>query len=147
MIGELWSDEKIALLKELWGLDLTGRQIAEIMALKKMPSEPNAIYKKAQRLGLPARTSPIINAPKGRPKAPTKQERNTALHAPVSSPATIQARPEEEPTNRAPKYEINDGCCWPFGDPKKPDFHFCGKPRIEKNYCSFHEKRAYNRPF
>lgn len=147
MIGELWSDEKIALLKELWVLDLTGGQISEIMALKGMPSPPNAIYKKAQRLGLSARTSPIINAPKGRPKSPTKKERKTALQAPLSSPVTIRAPHEEEPTNRPPKYEINNGCCWPLGDPKSPDFHFCGKERVARNYCSFHEKRAYNRPF
>ena len=37
-----------------------------------------------------------------------------------------------------------DQCRWPFGDPKKEDFHFCAE-RVSpgKPYCPSHCKRAY----
>ncbi|MDI9313747.1 MAG: GcrA family cell cycle regulator [Hydrotalea sp.] len=37
-------------------------------------------------------------------------------------------------------------CQWPFGDPQKSDFHFCGKD-VEggKPYCAHHCSRAYRR--
>ena len=35
-------------------------------------------------------------------------------------------------------------CKWPFGDPKKPDFHFCGQPvDVAVTYCSEHRALAY----
>ena len=38
-------------------------------------------------------------------------------------------------------------CKWPFGDPKKPDFHFCGKAvDITKTYCPEHRALAYAPP-
>jgi GcrA cell cycle regulator len=42
--------------------------------------------------------------------------------------------------------EEND-CRWPIGDPRKPDFHFCGKPKIVGlPYCEVHARRAYQPP-
>jgi GcrA cell cycle regulator len=35
-------------------------------------------------------------------------------------------------------------CCWPEGEPGKPEFHFCGKPAVaSKPYCAEHCARAY----
>jgi GcrA cell cycle regulator len=35
-------------------------------------------------------------------------------------------------------------CRWPIGDPRSPDFLFCGaKPRRGKPYCAAHCARAY----
>ncbi|MEI8397221.1 MAG: GcrA family cell cycle regulator [Rhodospirillaceae bacterium] len=35
-------------------------------------------------------------------------------------------------------------CKWPFGDPKKPDFHFCGKTvDVMMTYCPEHRAMAY----
>ncbi|NBW19422.1 MAG: GcrA cell cycle regulator, partial [Caulobacteraceae bacterium] len=34
-------------------------------------------------------------------------------------------------------------CRWPFGDPKKPSFHFCGAPIARGAYCAAHHARAY----
>lgn len=34
-------------------------------------------------------------------------------------------------------------CRWPFGDPLKQDFHFCGKLKADGSpYCEFHTQRA-----
>ena len=35
-------------------------------------------------------------------------------------------------------------CKWPIGDPKKPDFHFCGKAvDVAVTYCPKHRAKAY----
>lgn len=40
---------------------------------------------------------------------------------------------------------LADDCRWPFGDPLEPDFHFCGKWKMDGNpYCEFHMLRAFN---
>ena len=38
-------------------------------------------------------------------------------------------------------------CKWPFGDPRKSDFHFCGR-RVELSvsYCDEHRAVAYQAP-
>lgn len=37
-------------------------------------------------------------------------------------------------------------CAWPMGDPRSPDFHFCGEAAIDgKPYCREHADRAYVR--
>lgn len=153
MTNELWGDEKIALLKELWDRNLTGLQISEIMAEKKMPSPTNAIYKKAKRLGLSPRVSPIFVKTEKKelkePKPP-KQEviSNPIIPKPVSSPFPVKLTPEPDKTLVIKTYEYDKsmGCCWPIGDPKKPGFRFCGENRVGRNYCSKHEKRAFVRP-
>ena len=38
-------------------------------------------------------------------------------------------------------------CKWPFGDPKMPDFHFCGRAvEISVSYCAEHRAIAYQAP-
>lgn len=35
-------------------------------------------------------------------------------------------------------------CHWPVGDPKREDFHFCGRPKPERGpYCGHHAALAY----
>ncbi len=37
-------------------------------------------------------------------------------------------------------------CQWPIGDPRKPDFRFCGEPALPgKPYCADHCAAAYTR--
>ena len=34
-------------------------------------------------------------------------------------------------------------CRWPIGDVKAPDFHFCGRPKVQGlSYCEHHARRA-----
>jgi hypothetical protein len=35
------------------------------------------------------------------------------------------------------------GCRWPCGDPRHPDFHFCGNPIAKRPYCEHHRAMAY----
>ena len=42
--------------------------------------------------------------------------------------------------------ERND-CRWPIGEPKHPDFHFCGRPRApDRPYCALHWAMAFQPP-
>jgi GcrA cell cycle regulator len=35
-------------------------------------------------------------------------------------------------------------CRWPIGDPKAPDFHFCGAPKLPgRPYCQTHWQMAF----
>jgi GcrA cell cycle regulator len=39
--------------------------------------------------------------------------------------------------------ERND-CRWPIGDPRQPDFHFCGAPKLpDRPYCEIHWRMAF----
>ncbi len=41
----------------------------------------------------------------------------------------------------------NHTCRWPLGDPKDPDFHFCGrKVKTGQTYCEEHSAVAYVKP-
>lgn len=41
----------------------------------------------------------------------------------------------------------NHTCRWPIGDPKDPDFHFCGhKVKTGQTYCEEHSAIAYVKP-
>jgi GcrA cell cycle regulator len=42
--------------------------------------------------------------------------------------------------------ESND-CRWPVGEPRQPDFHFCGKPHAPgRPYCQEHWNMAFQPP-
>jgi len=42
--------------------------------------------------------------------------------------------------------ESND-CRWPVGEPRHPDFHFCGKPHAPgRPYCQEHWNMAFQPP-
>lgn len=34
-------------------------------------------------------------------------------------------------------------CRWPIGDPKTPEFRFCGDKIVKGSYCDHHRKIAY----
>jgi GcrA cell cycle regulator len=35
-------------------------------------------------------------------------------------------------------------CRWPIGEPRHPDFHFCGAPQIaDRPYCELHWRMAF----
>jgi GcrA cell cycle regulator len=38
-------------------------------------------------------------------------------------------------------------CRWPIGEPRHPDFHFCGAPRLpDRPYCELHWQMAFQPP-
>lgn len=150
----MWTDERVELLKKLWGEGQSASQIAaELGGITR-----NAVIGKVHRLGLSGRAkSPSSTAPRPRkPRAPGHMMRlprpamrgNTAL-APMYE-AELEPEPELVENvipmgQRCTLLELNESKCrWPIGDPGTPEFFFCGgAPAEGVPYCSYHSRVAY----
>lgn len=129
-----WTDDRVNLLKQLWG---EGKTAAEIAKELGEGVTRNAVIGKAHRLKLSSRMSPIQqnNKPKRQkteqraPRAPKKSNRNI----PVFKGKELKL------------HELKDRMCrWPNGDPQEPGFSFCGCPTVEGlPYCRTHAEIAY----
>ena len=135
-----WTDQTVATLRTLWG---EGHSTAEIG--RRMDTTKNAIVRKAHRLKLPARPSPIRVASPDRPKlAPRITPPALALPTPLPAPAPEP--PLVHPAVPAPARRTGT-CQWPIGEPGRAGFHLCGdEPAPSKPYCPSHCGRAYVRP-
>jgi GcrA cell cycle regulator len=148
-----WSNERIEQLRALWHNGLSASQIAvQLGGITR-----NAVIGKAHRLGLTGRPSPIKNRPAGvaRPR-PIRRPRAEHVSPPRMATAAVQVR-RVEPVPAPVELEDGPGatiltltdriCKWPIGDPRNPDFHFCGRASAEGlPYCTDHARRAYQPP-
>lgn len=130
-----WTDERVALLKQLWGEGKTAAEIAKVLG---DGITRNAVIGKAHRLKLSSRLSPIQqNTPKK-----TKTE---ALPPRLMKPAV--KLPEFK--GKGIKLENLDArmCRWPNGDPRDETFNFCGCDAVPGlPYCDEHCRAAYQVP-
>lgn len=140
--SDFWTDDRVALLKQLW----TKGDRASVIARKLNCGFTRcAVLGKVHRLRLVARRSgssaseakhmgpwkkPKSSAPRRvyTPRPPTKvAERPAPLE---SAPVTLLARQPHQ-------------CCWPLGETNGPDTIFCGAPKAgEHSYCGFHNAVA-----
>jgi GcrA cell cycle regulator len=158
MAPTAWTDEEIALLRQLWAEGLKTREIAE-----RIPTHGrNSVIGKAHRLKLEARTASRTRGPgrkltgrkkrrwKPRPQPPLPPPKPfdaTLVFGyrmrPVRHPAVIQLRAngEPEPLNLS-IYQLSMATCkWPHGI--DPPFQFCGHRTQEGEvYCPHHAKVA-----
>ena len=121
--ANVWTDERLEKLKELWTQGLSISQIGEALGVSR-----NAIAGKAHRMGLPKRPSPISR---------TKAEKPKAVMPEVAEnlPLRLELRQLEWSRSK---------CCWPTGDPRKNGFVFCGDVIVPgKPYCLTHCQAAY----
>jgi GcrA cell cycle regulator len=137
-----WTDERVSLLKRLWGEGHTATEIAKVLG----GVSRNAVIGKVHRLKLSNRVSPIQQNKK--PVTTTtiktvsrKVERAPAPDASQNNVAPPEKRAEEllSLTDLKPRM-----CRWPVGDPREPGFGFCGDPSVGSlPYCTTHAKAAY----
>ena len=117
-----WSDERVEELKTLWGAGKTAAQIATDLGdgLTR-----NAVIGKAHRLGLSGRIAPV--AKKIDKPLPPESTEVLAKNGGISL------------------LELTEKTCrYPYGDPKKPNFHFCGGSSLPGlPYCGEHAAMAY----
>lgn len=152
-----WSSERIEQLRSLWHDGLSASQIATHLG----GITRNAVIGKAHRLGLTGRPSPIKNRPAGVPRprpvrrprveAPASVAPRAIARPPAAPPRHMEIRPapiEVEDVPGATILTLTDRICkWPIGDPRHPDFHFCGRASAEGlPYCADHARRAYQPP-
>lgn len=120
-----WTDERIALLKELWEKGLSASQIAiELGGVTR-----NAVIGKAHRMGLSSRPSPVKGEQTAKPRPPVARK-------------AVEKKPVRQ---RITLLDLTDRMCkWPIGHPGEPDFQFCGKPALTTApYCGEHCGMAY----
>jgi GcrA cell cycle regulator len=154
-----WTDERVELLKKLWGEGLSASQIASRLGAVTR----NAVIGKVHRLGLSGRatTSRMKTVrPRSRlasPKRPVAPPNNKPRFAQIGNPAVralypLDAEPlpamEELVIPLAERKTIQTlsecSCRWPIGDPQTAEFHFCGKNKVSGlPYCEFHARRAF----
>lgn len=132
-----WTDERVMLLKKLWGEGKTAAEIAKALG----GVTRNAVIGKAHRLKLSNRISPI-----------QQNERREERALEVKKAPKVKAVIAPKPANTAFKglklIELRERMCrWPSGDPKDEDFAFCGCQSVPGlPYCEDHAKIAYQVP-
>ncbi len=137
IIGMSWTDERVALLRKLWGEGKTAAEIAGALG----GVTRNAVIGKAHRLKLSNRVSPIQQNTKSAPR-PAPEEKQPPR---IAKPAEVIARKTPFKIKGVKMTELKEKMCrWPSGDPKEADFVFCGHDHLPGlPYCAEHAKQAY----
>lgn len=141
-----WTDDRVALLKKLWGEGKTAAEIAKQLG----GVTRNAVIGKAHRLKLSNRLSPIQQNRK--PKVQVSS--NTNVRKTVSKTPSANDSKKQAPAKELLEDKIKGGisledlkagqCRWPQGDPRDGEFGFCGGKAIPGlPYCAEHAKVAY----
>lgn len=164
-----WTDERVELLKKLWGEGLSASQIARQLG----GVTRNAVIGKVHRLKLSGRAK-TTTSPNRAKKTSTSVEEiqrtrtnatsqlrtrpvvmgNNALKPEMllDGAAELRYHTAQEPnilvmptSRKLSLVQLGERTCrWPVGDPMLADFHFCGnEPREASPYCSYHSKLAF----
>lgn len=162
-----WQDPAaVERLRSLWDEGHSTKEIGRRLGITK-----NSVVGKARRMNFPPRPNPVrwLEPSASKPDVATKKARPSTPPAPALSmpPAADQAAAAQAPVSRqgvlvplTPPASLHHhcaspigiftqgppqrSCCWPIGEPGKPDFRFCevtatsGKP-----YCTEHAEIAY----
>lgn len=133
-----WTDERVTLLKKLWGEGKTAAEIAKALG----GVTRNAVIGKAHRLKLSNRISPIQQNERKEDRAP---EIKKQLPKAVKTAAQVVKKAANNSFKGLKMIELKERMCrWPSGDPKDEDFAFCGCETVTGlPYCEDHAKMAY----
>jgi GcrA cell cycle regulator len=145
--ANMWTDEKVELLRQLW---LDGKSASQIAAELGDGVTRNAVIGKVHRLGLSGRVK--ASAPAARPAAPRSGggfRGNTALA--LARETQIEAEPQIREdvvipmSLRVTIVELREAMCrWPLGDPTSSEFRYCGiQTQNDGPYCAHHGRMAY----
>ena len=132
-----WTDERVTLLRKLWGEGKTAAEIAgQLGGVTR-----NAVIGKAHRLKLSNRISPIQQNTKSAPR-PSEEKQPVAR---IAKPAEVAAKKTPLKIKDVKMVDLKEKMCrWPSGDPKDADFIFCGHDHMPGlPYCPEHARQAY----
>ena len=138
-----WTTDRIQTLSKLWLEGLSASEIARQLG----GVTRNAVIGKVHRLGLSGRAaaSAPSRAPRTATPRPQRPRRVAAAGPVVRRPPVRLAAQDWTPAPEGPGL-IGDMallgahvCKWPIGDPKSPDFSFCGR-QADGRYCAAHEQ-------
>jgi GcrA cell cycle regulator len=137
-----WTEENVARLKQMWK---DGESCSTIARVLQQGITRNAVIGKVHRLGLGSRPTP--SRPRTVPKFKRPAVRQTANAAPKLSIVPLPPSPPVPATAlRLTLMQLTDQTCkCPLGDPREPDFAFCGLPvKQGSRYCAEHHSRFYS---
>ncbi|GGC70557.1 GcrA family cell cycle regulator [Chelatococcus reniformis] len=145
-----WTDERVGRLVRMWSAGFSARQIADDMG----DVTRNAVLGRVHRMGLkspkPPRAAAATAAKRKRaaPTATAKPFPQTAHPRPFPQhprPAPICEPVQPPPAGGVTIMDLTPNICrWPFGEPRQPDFRFCGGgTRQGVPYCRDHMLAAY----
>ena len=141
----MWTEEKVKILKELWGKGKTASQIAEIIG----GISRNAVIGKAHRLNLSAK----LKGKNFKENISTKDlnttnEANLSLNKKRLTRSKFRSlliEKDFEPENPKQLEELDENSCkWPIGHPNESSFYFCGRKSLKDfSYCKLHLLYAF----
>ena len=130
----MWTEEKVKILRDLWGKGKTASQIAEIIG----GISRNAVIGKAHRLDLSAKIkNKIFNGTNSKNVGKRRLSR--------SKFRSFLIEKDFEPENPKQLEELDDNSCkWPIGHPNESKFYFCGRKSLKDfSYCKLHLLYAF----
>jgi len=146
------NEQQVTTLKQMHAAGASLQQIAEAICATR-----GTVSGKLHRLGLMRpRPSPAVRAARasaaGRRGNKVQAKRMTPLRLGMGHPR-IKEAPAPLPSplagDKASKTLLqlkHHDCRWPIGDPRAPEFGFCGDPaKPGKPYCPAHLSRAFIR--
>ncbi len=167
-----WTDERVDVLKKMWGDGQSASQIAKVLG----GVTRNAVIGKVHRLGLSNRMGgggstkagvkdppvrPVPVAPSAHPAPLPARKPGIPLRRPIipagqplppqpsaneiSPEALASVREVEKKAKRIGLMDLTERTCkWPIGDPATDDFWFCGlSVQTGKPYCEAHVSVAF----
>ena len=158
-----WTEQQVQTLRKMWGNGYSASDIAKDLG---GGVTRNAVIGKAHRLKLSAAAGMSRNVPQPLSKTsgvamakikkvnkkrvtlrgmpPVQQNRESAVRIKprkaLPRAADVVKRTEGIPVTKAGEHH----CRWPIGDPRSPDFRFCGCDSLDGfPYCADHARVAY----
>ena len=137
----MWTEEKVKILKDLWGKGKTASQIAEIIG----GVSRNAVIGKAHRLNLSAKIKNKSISVSSERKLDTDSKKVGKKRLSKSRFRSLLIEKDFEPENPKQLEELDENSCkWPIGHPNEKSFYFCGRTSLKDfSYCKLHLLYAY----
>ena len=140
----MWTEEKVKILRDLWGKGKTASQIAEIIG----GISRNAVIGKAHRLNLSAKIknkSFVENISKNLEHKSPDSKSFIKRRFSKSKFKSLIIEKDFEPENPKQLEELDENSCkWPIGHPNESSFYFCGRKSLKDfSYCKLHLLYAF----
>ena len=136
-----WTEEKVNLLKKLWGSGKTASQIAEIIG----GISRNAVIGKAHRLNLSAKIKTRSSLSNNSNLEVKRSSSNNFKKGRKFKYHSLLLDKNFEPARNLTLEELNeDTCKYMEGHPDQGDSRFCGRKNVNKfSYCPLHLMMIY----
>ena len=131
-----WTDDKVNILKDLWGKGQTASQIAEIIG----GVTRNAVIGKANRLNLSAKIKTRTVISKNNLSTSSSNNNIFKKGNKKNKFRSLLLDKNFEPARNLQLEELNEHTCkYMEGHPDDSDSSFCGRKTVEKfSYCPLH---------